>query len=314
MPTLLRKILSSIIPLTLLSVCLEAQTIDDGVMIPRHTLFTGDVYSHDAWDHYWETHLNRVNGNLGTVTTQTNTFSANYGITNHLDFIALVPYVWTNASEGVLSGMQGFQDITLAAKYNFFERPFTKHGTLRAIGVVSGSIPLTNYEPDFQPLSIGNQSKRIAAHLTLNYQTHRGWFGNATSSYTWRHDVTIDTPYYYTNGQLFLTNDVSMPEVFDYIVSGGYYKHGLMAYGFMEQQRTQGGGDIRRQDVPFISNHVNFSRVGALVMYPLPIPKLHNLAVEFAYGYIFDGRNVGQSTTYTTALMYTVHFPGSPKQ
>ena len=34
--------------------------------------------------------------------------------------------------------------------------------TLRAIGGSLGRIPLTNYEPDFQPLSIGNQSKRIA--------------------------------------------------------------------------------------------------------------------------------------------------------
>ncbi len=98
-------------------------------MIPRHTLFTGNVYSHDSWDHYWEGHLNRVNGNVGTVTTQTDTWTANYGITNRLDFIVLLPHVWTDASQGVLHSMQGFQDITLAAKYNFFERPLTKYGT-----------------------------------------------------------------------------------------------------------------------------------------------------------------------------------------
>jgi len=281
-------------------------------MIPRHTLFTGNVYSYNSWDHYWEGHLNRVNGNLGTVSTQTDTWSANYGITNRIDFIALIPYVWTNASEGVLHGMQGYQDITLAAKFKLLDRPFTKYGDLKAFAVVSGTLPMTNYEPAFQPLSIGNQSNTISSRLTLNYQTRRGWFGNGTAQYTWRRDVFIDQPYYYTNGQLFLTNDVSMPEVFDYAFSGGYFKHGLMANVSIEQQRTQGGGDIRRQDMPFISNHINFSKIGGLIMYPLPIPGLRNLAAQFQYGYVFDGRNVGQSMTYTTALMYTVRFPGSP--
>ena len=38
----------------------------------------------------------------------------------------MVPYVWTDASQGVLHGIQGFQDLTLAAKWNFLERPSTK--------------------------------------------------------------------------------------------------------------------------------------------------------------------------------------------
>ena len=108
-----------------LSVCLHAQTIDDGVMILRHTLFAGNTITFDSWDHYWETHLNRSNGNLGTVSTRTDTWYADYGITNRLDFIAQVPYVWTHASEGVLHDMQGFQDITLAAKYNFYNKEIT---------------------------------------------------------------------------------------------------------------------------------------------------------------------------------------------
>lgn len=292
-----------------MALCLDAQTIDDGVMMSRHSLIVGNLYTHDSWDHYWEGQLNRVNGNLGTVTTQTNTWYADYGVTNRLDVIASVPYIWTHASQGVLHDMNGFQDITLAAKFRFLDRPFTKRGALSAIAVVSGAIPLTNYEPSFQPLSIGNQSKRISARLTMNFQARKGWYINGSSSYTWRDDVTIDAPYYYTNGQLFLTNVVSMPSVFDYIASSGYSKKGRMLEGFFTQQRTQGGGDIRRQDVPFISNHINASRVGAKVMWP--IPKLHDMAIQFAFAYTPDGRNVGQSTTYNIGLLYTVHFPGS---
>ena len=38
-----------------------------------------------------------------------------------LNIIAQVPHVGTNASQGVLHGIQGIQDLTLAAKYRFAE-------------------------------------------------------------------------------------------------------------------------------------------------------------------------------------------------
>jgi hypothetical protein len=41
-----------------------------------------------------------------------------------------------------------------------------------------------------------------------------------------------------------------------------------------------------------------------------PIPKINALGFEFAYGYIFDGRNVGQATTLMTGLRYG--FQGGP--
>ena len=72
---------------------------------------------------------------------------------------------------------------------------------------------------------------------------------------------------------------VNMPDVFDYIVSAGYFKRGLMANGFVFTAEDAG----RRRHPPpghaFISNHINFSKVGVLVMYP--IPKFRNLAFQF---------------------------------
>jgi hypothetical protein len=306
------KLLPCLALLAPLAAALHAQTVDDGIMIARHDLFVGSLYTNDSWDHYWEGHLKRNNGNLGTVTTQTSTMYADYGVINRLDLIASVPYIWTNASQGVLHGMQGYQNATLAAKYNFINRPLTELGDFKAIAVVTGVIPITNYEPDFQPLSIGNQSKQISSRLTLNFQAKRGWYVNASSAYTWRDDVKLDVPYYYTNGQFYMTNDVSMPGVFDYILAGGYRKHHVLAEGNFSQQRTQGGGDIRRQDLPFISNHINYSKVGMRIMYE--IPKVRTLTLQFAFSYIADGRNIGQSETYTTGLMYTFALPGSPRR
>jgi len=287
-------------------VILRAQTIEDGLMIPGRTLFTGFLYSHDKWDHYWEGTLKRVNGNIGAITTRTSTWTANFGVTNRLNVIANIPYVSTDASQGVLKGQNGWQDITLAAKYRIITRPVTKLGALSVIGMAFGGFPLTDYVPDFQPLSIGLGSRRVGGRLTANYQSQAGWFLNGTAAYTWRGNVTLDRPYYFTNDHLFLTDNVPMPDVVDYTLAPGYLKKGRMFQAMFTKQITQGGGDIRRQDAPFVSNRFLYSRIGAMVMYPIPIQRLRSLSLRFDVGHVIDGRNVGQSTTLTFGLLETL--------
>jgi hypothetical protein len=290
----------------LLSPSLQAQTIDDGIMLANRTLCAGALYTHDSWDNYWEGTLERINGNMGTITTQTITMAANYGVTSRLNVIVNVPYVWTNASEGVLHGQAGFQDLTLAAKFKAISLPIGHHGALRAIAVLSGTLPITNYTPDLQPLSLGTHSKTIAGRTTLNYLGHRGLYINGTAAYTLRGNVTLDRSSYYTNGQLYLSNEVAMPNQFNFGTGVGYRKNNLEIVGDFSQQQTRGGGDIRPQDMPFVSNRTNFSKAGATLK--IPIPKLKNLQYWFLYSNTFQGRNVGQANTITTGLMYTLPF------
>ncbi len=106
----------------------------------------------------------------------------------------------------------------------------------------------------------GSRSRRFSGRLTLNFQTKQGWFVERLGAYTWRDDVTLDRPTYYTDGRLFLSDQVAMPDVFDYTVSVGYLKDGLYVPISFSQQITLGGGDIRRQDMPFVSNRMNSSR------------------------------------------------------
>jgi outer membrane putative beta-barrel porin/alpha-amylase len=285
---------------------LHAQTVDDGIMMSKKTLCTGFLYGHDDWKDYWEGDLKRQNGNIGTITTENVTWTGTYGITNRLNVIAVVPYVWTNASQGVLHGTSGFQDLTAAVKYNALETALTSHGTLRAIFVASVGMPMSDYIADFQPLAIGVHAKDFSGRFTLNFQTKQGWFLNASGAYTWRGMVTLDRPGYFTDNQLFLTDQVAMPDMFDYRVSAGYLKGSLQAPISFSQHVTLGGGDIRRQDAPFISNRMNFSKVDALVMYSLP--KVKSLAIRAMGAYTVDGRNVGQATTVTAGLLYTFHF------
>jgi hypothetical protein len=285
---------------------LRAQTVDDSLMMPRQQLCTGFVYTHDAWDRYWEGTLERGNGNIGTVSTQSVSWMGTYGVTDRLNVIAMVPFVWTKASAGTLSGMDGVQDLTMAVKWNALTTGLTRLGTLRAFVVASGGVPLSDYTPDFQPMSIGLASRRAAGRLTLNFQTNDGWFVEGTSAYTWRGKVRLDRPNYYTDGQLFFSDEVAMPDVIDYTFRAGYWRHGFYAPVSFSQQITLGGGDIRRQDMPFVSNRMNSSRVDALAMYFLSKPK--NLVVKLGATYTVSGRNIGQSTTLVAGLFYTFKF------
>jgi hypothetical protein len=218
----------------------------------------------------------------------------------------MVPYVWTHASQGTLSGQSGFQDATLAAKYNLLETPFTKAGNLRAIVVASAGTPLSDYVPDLYPLTIGMASSSVSGRATLMFQSKQGWFVTSTGAYTWRGNVTLDRPSYFTDGQLYLSDEVAMPDAVDFAFSAGYNKGGLYVPISFYQRITQGGGDIRRQDMPFVSNRMNVSRLDAVVMYYLP--KSRKLSVRLAGNYALEGRNVGQGTTLSAGLLYTFNF------
>jgi hypothetical protein len=301
-----RKALPPFAVVTLLGTAVGAQTLEDGVMMPKGSLCTGLLYTHESWDQYWEGTLKRVNGNIGTITTQSVTWVGDYGITDRLNVIGMLPYVWTDASQGVLHGMSGLQDLTLAAKFSLLDTAFTGSGSLRAIVVASAGTPVSDYTPDFLPLSIGSASRQASSRLTLEFRAKRGWFLNSSAAYTWRGNVKLDRPSYFTDGRLYLSDEVAMPDVFDYTVSAGYMKGDLQVPVSFSQQRTLGGGDIRRQDMPFVSNRMNFSKVDAVVMYP--VPKVRNLAARVAASYTVSGRNVGQATTLTAGLLYTVRF------
>jgi len=282
-----------------------AQTLTDGLMMPDKSLCTGFLYNVDQWKNYWEGTLKRDNPNIGTITTQSITWMGSYGIGKKVNVIAMLPYVKTNASGGTLHGQEGLQDITLGGKYKFFQQKGEKV-TFKAFAVGTFSTPVSNYTPDFFPLSLGFASTNVAARLTTNLSMEKGLYVNASGAYTHRSNVTLDRPSYYTNNTFYETNQVQLPALFDYTVDFGYHKNALQTQVSYIQMYTLGGGDIRRQDMPFVSNRMNSSRVNALVMYYVSAPK--GLAVRASASYVVAGRNVGQATSLMAGLLYTINF------
>jgi hypothetical protein len=284
----------------------SAQTLEDAILMPRRSLCTGFLYSHDRWDNYWEGTLKRDNENIGTLTTRSVAWMGTYGVTDRLNVVAMVPYVWTRASQGVLRGMSGFQDVTVGAKYRLLETDLTSRGTLRALVAATVGAPMSDYTPDFLPLSIGMASPRAATRLTLRFRARQGWFVSGSAAYTWRGKVKLDRPAYFTDGTLHLSDEVAMPDVFDYTATAGYVSDRLQVPVSFSQQITLGGGDIRRQDMPFVSNRMESARIDTLVAYSLP--RWRDLSLKAAASYTLSGRNVGQATTVTGGLMYTFRF------
>jgi hypothetical protein len=284
----------------------RAQTLEDAELLqPRQAAVTV-MYGHDAWDQYWEGSLKRTNGNIGTITTSSITSTVGYGVNSRLTLFASLPYVSTEASQGVLHGMQGRQDFTFMAKYRVANPLIAGRARLKLLAVGAAGIPTSDYTPDFLPMSIGLHSKSLTARAAAHLQDRTGWFIDGFGERMWRANVTLDRSSYYTNGQWIESNEVAMPDVAVYRATFGWQREAWCIPVGITAQRTLGGGDIRRQDMPFVSNRMNFTRVGAAVQYWLP--RWRALSVRLEGNRALTGRNVGQSTTLSAGLLYVFHF------
>jgi hypothetical protein len=283
---------------------LSAQFPDDGFMLPSGLVRVTVDYGRDVWRDYWEGTLRRDNENIGTLRTQSVTTIVGYGLTRRVTVFASLPYVWTNASQGVLQGQRGRQDLSLIAKATAFDLPITSRAArLRLMALGGVATPTSDYSPDFLPLSIGSQSRRAMARATLiAHDTASGLLLEGSSTYTWRGHVTLDRPAYFTNGQLVLSNEVAMPNVVEQSFAVGYQKGAICLPIILQHQRTLGGGDIRRQDMPFVANRMDFTRLHARLM--LALPQHTGLTLNLGVMRTLSGRNVGQSSMVSGGFTY----------
>jgi hypothetical protein len=281
---------------------IKAQTEIDGDMMEKKLLCVGPMYSYNSWDNYWEGTLKRNNLNLGTISTSTYSIMGNYGVSKDVNILFSVPYVQTKATAGTLHGMKGFQDLSLFVKW----RPLVikmKDSRLTLFAVAGYSTPLSNYMADYLPLSIGLQSNNLTGRAMADFK-YKNVFATASAAYIYRSNITIDRNSYYTT-EMHLTNKVEMPDMTMYNLRVGYRNKYVVAEGVLTKATTLGGFDISRNNMPFPSNRMNMTTVGANFRY---IPKwIPDLNVNAGYSYTIAGRNVGQSSTVYGGLFYIFH-------
>lgn len=285
------------------SLKVNAQTDADALMIPKNMFCAGVTYDHNSWTNYWEGTFKRNNLNIGTLTTNSYMAMGNYGITNKLDFLFTVPYVTTNASAGTLAGQSGFQDLSVSLKWLAFQTQIGS-GIFTAHAILSGSIPLSNYDPEILPVSIGLQSRTVSLRGLLNYQTGRFFIAGA-AQYMERSDITINQNAYFTTQEIY-SNGVFMPNMNNFLVSAGYRSLKLNVEAVVQQSTTLGGFDITKNNMPFPSNTMNWTSAGGLIKYSFGT--VSGLELTAGGNYVLKGRNVGQSTDFFGGVLYVFDF------
>lgn len=286
----------------------NAQTDMDAIMMEKKQLCIGPMYSHSSWKNYWEGTLKRDNQNLGTISTAAFALMGAYGITGKLNFLFNAPFIKTTASAGTLHGMQGFQDLSLYLKWMPVEKQLGP-GTFSLYTIGGVSFPLTNYVADFLPLSIGLHSKTASVRLMLDYQVSN-IFATGSATYVLRDNIKIDRTSYYDT-QLHLSNEVSMPNVSNLNFRAGYRSTKLIAEAVVNKWTTLGGFDITRNNMPFPSNKMNATTIGANFKYV--ITANHNLLLVGGGNSTVAGRNVGQVTTFYGSVFYVLDFTHKTK-
>jgi hypothetical protein len=283
-----------------LSVCITsaamAQMPHDAIYMPKKSYCVAFTASQSQWKQYWENNLQRENFNIGTHTTQSLMAMVAIGVTDKLNLLVGLPYVSTKTSEGNLMGQSGIQDVSAWLKYKLVDK-----SGISIHSVLGASVPVSNYAPDFLPMSIGFQSKTASARLITNYHLNAGFYLQGHASYTYRGLVELDKDSYQANNKVYNTNQVNIPNTTDTRAAIGYYKKGIQFEVFLEDNNCVGGDNIRRNDMPFLTNNMKSTFYGAYAKFQ---PK--NLGLNARFAQCYKGRNVGQSTVYSVGLLYQI--------
>lgn len=273
---------------------LRAQMPHDAIYMNKNLACGALVYGSTYWSDYWENSMKRDNPNMGRLTTQSVTAMMAYGIKRDLNVIAMVPYVKTDASQGNLMGQQGMQDLSLFIK----AKTKAYHGIV-AHGVVGVSTPVSNYVPDFMPMSIGLGSTSLIARGILSYSLPKNLYLTSSLAYHARSKVKTDRDAFLGGGKLYNTDQVPVPDAFDAAFRFGYLKKDNQLEVYAEHFSCTRGDDILRNNMPFLTNDMTMTTVGIYGKYQ---PK--SIGVNAKIAYVVDGQNVGQSTTLSVGLLY----------
>ena len=299
---------SLVLAVLLISTTCRSQTDQDAIMMNKYQFCSGFIYGYSSWDKYWEGTLKRTNENLGTYTNQSVMFMANYGITDNLNVMAGVPYVWTKVSAGTLTGLQGIQDLSVYVKWRAYQHQ--QGDNKLSLFLIGGfSTPLSDYNIDLLPMSIGLGSTNAIFRGMVDFK-HKSWFATATAAYYYRSNVFLDRNSYYDT-ELHLTDEVEMPNAASYLLRAGYRGRYVIAEAMISNWNTLGGFDMTRNNMPFPSNDMEATNVGVGLKWTWK--KHTGLSAVGNVNYTVDGRNVGQSTSFSAGVFYAFYFKNRNK-
>ncbi|MBK6996454.1 MAG: hypothetical protein IPH31_16545 [Lewinellaceae bacterium] len=276
-----------------------AQTPTDGLMMPQGQLCILGQYSNSKWENYWQGETKRSNLNLGNLTTQNAMLMGNYGITKNLNAMIGLPYVWTSSDVSYITGQKGLQDLSVFVKYQALEIE-AAGGAFKVQATGGLSTPVTNYTPDLLPFSIGLHSQTASLRAVLNYTADFGLYVTAQAGHTWRSNTTIDHNSYIFDNKLIYSDEMPVPNVFDYSARLGFIKPRYQAEVWYDAFTGLSGDDIRYNETPQASNKMAAAQAGVFGKYFIT----KRFALLASVSQVLSGRNVGEALTWTAGATY----------
>ncbi|MFD3002483.1 hypothetical protein ACFS7Z_19075 [Pontibacter toksunensis] len=289
--------------ISLFPVLSYAQTEQDALMMGERKLCVAATVQYSSWTDYWEGTFKRDNENMGRVSTKAAALMLNYGLRENLNIMATLPYIRTASSKGTLSGLKGFQDLSLAVKWRALQWQANRQ-KVSVFAVGGFSTPTNQYNVEFLPMSVGLGSQVLSGRLISDLQVNK-FSLTLSGAYLHRGNVKIDRSAYYTD-RLINSNEVDMPDAGNFQLRTGYRSSRVIAEVFIDNMTTFGGFDIRRNDMPFVSNRMNSTKIGLEGKYYLA--NMPALGFHAAGWHTLKGRNVGQVTGLLAGVDYIFDF------
>ncbi len=283
----------------------NAQTPSDAIMMKQKQSCVALIFDYGTWDQYWEGTELRSNATIATFKRYTYMPMIAIGLHDRLNLIVMTPYVETKSTQpngGKFEGAKGFQDLSLSLKGEFLKKKVGED-LLELFTTIGFSTPMSNYLSDYRPYSIGSGTNEWSFRGIGQYKMQNGLYFRGTVSYLLRGTTEAERDYYYNNGSYY-TSTMDVPSAWNYHAGIGIrlFDNSLRMEVLYEGLRSTSGDDIRAYNAPQPTNKVNFDQIGANAQYYFK--NIKGLGLLVNYGQIFNGRNIGKTTSFSGGVTY----------
>lgn len=207
-------------------------------------------------------------------------FFAQYGITDYLDAVVSLPFIFANAENK-------FQDMGLFLKARPLHYKTEKHFEFSTILSGGYTFPASDYKPDVTG-ALGQRAQTIPLRGILQAKLPIGLFINGTGTFNFRTDpLSSQISEEALDG---LSQEQLIPSNFTTsMIRLGFATNKHFIEVFLERQTTFGGVDFVEGEVrPPQLYGVDFTKIGGTYYYDVDA---NGIAINAAY--ILNGRNIG---------------------
>ena len=286
--------LSRILALLALPILVQAQSPLSGFMNGKGNGAVALSYSAEKYDNVFLV-PNDANGVpvFNDVKVNSASLYATYGISDRFDAVVSLPHIQTegNASQSVLNELgyentrSGIQDLSVFLKYN----PYNCNIGTASLHFMLGAglkTPIGDYKVDEglqSIIAIGNRATSFNGLAIAQVRFNDGLFFTTQAGYSIR------------NGEV--------PNALVGEIKAGYAGRHIYVDTWFAGQVSDGGVDILGEGFEgfFPATDVSFNRIGVNVYVPIAA----GFGVSGGVSKYLNGRNVGESTGFSGAIVYS---------